>query len=86
MSPHGKVVYEPGLMWAEPNTIQAARWMRFLYDHPEERTRIARSGTATVRNQFNPATVANIVADRLVQIRGEAFRSTTAMAPVPPGR
>jgi glycosyltransferase involved in cell wall biosynthesis len=77
MSPHGKVVYEPGLMWAEPNTSQAARWMRFLYDHPEQRTRIGRAGTATVRNQFNPATVANIVADRLVQIRREVLRGAT---------
>jgi hypothetical protein len=51
--------------------------MRYLYDHPEERTRIGRAGTATVRNQFNPATVANIVADRLVQIRREVLRGAT---------
>ena len=77
MSPHGKVVYEPGLMWAEPNTGQAARWMRYLYDHPEERTRIGAAGAATVRNQFNPGAVANVVATRLVQIRRDAPRSTT---------
>jgi hypothetical protein len=51
--------------------------MRFLYDHPEEQTRIGRAGTATVRNQFNPATVANIVADRLVRIRREVLGVAT---------
>jgi glycosyltransferase involved in cell wall biosynthesis len=86
LTPHAREVYEPGLTWAEPSISQAARWMRYLYDHPEERTRIGSAGAVTVRNQFNPATVANIVADRLVQIRREAPRSTTAMARVPPGR
>ena len=59
MSPHAKVVYEPGLIWAEPNISQAARWMRYLYDHPEERTRIGAAGAATVRNQFNPGAIVN---------------------------
>ncbi len=72
MSPHGKVVYEPGLMWAEPNIDQAARWMRYLYDHPAERTRIGLAGAATVRNQFNPTAVANIVANRLAEIGRQA--------------
>jgi glycosyltransferase involved in cell wall biosynthesis len=85
MSPHGKVVYEPGLMWAEPNIDQAARWMRYLYDHPEERSRIGAAGAATVRNQFNPGAVANVVANRLVEIRRDAPRSTT-VASVPRGR
>jgi glycosyltransferase involved in cell wall biosynthesis len=86
MSPHGKVVYEPGLVWAEPNIGQAARWMRYLYDHPEERTRIGAAGAATVRNQFNPGAVANVVANRLVEIRRDAPRSTTATASVPRGQ
>jgi glycosyltransferase involved in cell wall biosynthesis len=68
MSPHGKVVYEPGLIWAEPNVDQAARWMRYLYDHPDERTRIGRAGATTVRKQFNPGAVAKLVADRLAEI------------------
>ena len=86
MSPHGKVVYEPGLVWAEPNIGQAARWMRYLYDHPEERARIGAAGAATVRNQFNPGAVANVVANRLVEIRRDAPRSTTATASVPRGQ
>ena len=73
MSPHGKVVYEPGLMWAEPNIDQAARWMRYLYDHPAERTRIGRAGAVTVRRQFNPRTIANLVAKRLTEIRSHGL-------------
>jgi glycosyltransferase involved in cell wall biosynthesis len=79
LTPHAREVYEPGLIWAEPSISQAARWMRYLYDHPEKGTRIGTAGAATVRNQFNPGAVANVVANRLVQIRRDAPRSTTAM-------
>jgi glycosyltransferase involved in cell wall biosynthesis len=72
LTPHGREVYEPGLVWAEPSISQAARWMRYLYDHPEERTRIGRAGAVTVRNQFNRETVGNVIANRLAQIRDEA--------------
>jgi glycosyltransferase involved in cell wall biosynthesis len=78
LTPHAREVYEPGLIWAEPNVDQAARWMRYLYEHPEERTRIGAAGSQTVRNQFNPETVGNLVANRLVQISREAPRSTIA--------
>jgi glycosyltransferase involved in cell wall biosynthesis len=82
LSPHGKVVYEPGLTWAEPNIDQAARWMRYLYDHPNERTRIGTAGAATVRELFNPGAVADIVADRLVEIGRQlpAFAAATGQA------
>jgi glycosyltransferase involved in cell wall biosynthesis len=86
LTPHAREVYEPGLIWAEPSISQAARWMRYLYDHPEERTRIGAAGAATVRNQFNAGAVANVVANRLVKIRRDAWRSTTAMAPERPVR
>jgi glycosyltransferase involved in cell wall biosynthesis len=72
--PHGEMVYEPGLIWAEPNIDQAARWMRYLYEHPEARDRIGAAGAQTVRNQFNGETVGNLVANRLVRIRREVLR------------
>jgi glycosyltransferase involved in cell wall biosynthesis len=74
LTPHAREVYEPGLTWAEPNVDQAARWMRYLYDHPEERARVGAAGSQTVRNQFNPETVGNLVAKRLTEI------TLTAMA------
>jgi glycosyltransferase involved in cell wall biosynthesis len=67
-SPHGRVVYEPGLLWAEPNTAQAARWMRYLYDHPHERARIGRAGAVTVHNDFSRRAIQDLVADRLASI------------------
>jgi glycosyltransferase involved in cell wall biosynthesis len=85
LTPHAREVYEPGLIWAEPNVDQAARWMRYLYDHPEERTRIAAAGAATVRNQFNSQAVGNVIANRLAQIRRETSRRTST-AQGPPGR
>ena len=71
LTPHGREVYEPGLTWAEPNVGQAARWMRYLYDHPEERVRIGRAGAMTVKEQLNPRTVGNVIANRLAEISDE---------------
>jgi glycosyltransferase involved in cell wall biosynthesis len=68
LSHYGHVVYEPGLMWAEPDMTQAARWMRYLYDNPDERTRIGRAGSVTVRNQFSPRAIQHLIADRLRDI------------------
>jgi hypothetical protein len=67
-SPHGKVVYEPGLMWAEPNVAQAARWMRYLYEHPHERIRIGRAGAATVQSKLSRGAIQDIVINRLASI------------------
>jgi glycosyltransferase involved in cell wall biosynthesis len=72
LTPHAREVYEPGLIWAEPSVDQAARWMRYLYEHPEERARIGRAGAVTVRHQFNPGTIANLVAKRLTEIGNRA--------------
>jgi glycosyltransferase involved in cell wall biosynthesis len=76
LTPHAGQVYEPGLIWAEPRVDQAARWMRYLYDHPAERARIGRAGAATIGDRFSPRTVAGVVANRLRQIRA-------ARAPAP---
>jgi glycosyltransferase involved in cell wall biosynthesis len=73
LTPHAHLVYEPGLIWAEPRVDQAARWMRYLYDHPAERERIGEAGAATIRERFSPRTVAGVVANRLVEI-GRAQR------------
>jgi glycosyltransferase involved in cell wall biosynthesis len=67
-SVYGRITYEPGLMWAEPDIAQAARWMRYLYDNPDERTRIGRAGAITVRNQFSPNAIQHIITKRLTDI------------------
>jgi hypothetical protein len=75
-SPHGKVVYEPDLVWAEPDVAQSARWMRYLYDHPHERTRIGRAGAATVRNELSRRAIQDIVRDRLASIARARSQTT----------
>jgi glycosyltransferase involved in cell wall biosynthesis len=81
LTPHGNLVYEPGLIWAEPRIDQAARWMRYLYDHPAERARIGEAGAATIRERFGPRTVAGVVANRLKQIRAARAPTTRSTAP-----
>jgi glycosyltransferase involved in cell wall biosynthesis len=77
LSPYGRVIYEPGLTWAEPNIAQAVRWMRYLYEHPHERIRIGRAGAATVRNKLSRRAIQDIVRNRLASIALSRSRTST---------
>jgi glycosyltransferase involved in cell wall biosynthesis len=66
--PAAATVYQPGLLWAEPDVAQAARWMRFLYDDPDARRRIGRAGARTVRSRYRPDVVGRAIADRLAAV------------------
>jgi glycosyltransferase involved in cell wall biosynthesis len=80
--PRAGTVYEPGLLWAEPDIAQAARWMRFLYDFPAERGRIGSAGAATVRNRYRPDLVGRAIAHRLDAIRRARCNEPTEVTPV----
>lgn len=72
--PRAATVYQPGLVWAEPDLDHAARWMRYLYDHPAERRRIGAAGAQTVRSRYRPDVVGRAIAARLDAIRSGANR------------
>ncbi|MDQ6797968.1 MAG: glycosyltransferase [Actinomycetota bacterium] len=61
-------VYEPGLLWADPDLDQAGRWMRFLFEHPEARRRIGANAAATVRSRYSSSAVGAAIAGRLTEI------------------
>ncbi len=67
--PEVATIYEPGLIWAEPRVDHAARWMRRLYEHPEERRRIGVAAASTIRSRFSREAVGKIMVDRLQEIR-----------------
>jgi glycosyltransferase involved in cell wall biosynthesis len=71
-NPGMELVYEPGQLWAEPNVDHATRWMRWLYENPEQRQQIGAAGSATIRAQYSPAAAAAAAAARLEQIAADA--------------
>jgi glycosyltransferase involved in cell wall biosynthesis len=67
--PDAADTYVPGIPWAEPSVGQTARWMRFLYENPEERRRIGRAGAATIRSRYNREAVQRVLVSRLEDIQ-----------------
>jgi len=74
-NPGMEFVYEPGQLWAEPNIDQAARWMRLLYENPEQRKRIGSAGSATISTHYSPAAAGAAAVARLAQIASDLARS-----------
>lgn len=69
--PAAASIYEPGQLWAEPDIIQAARWMRRLWEDPELRLRVGTAGAATVRQRYSRSAAGAAMAARLREIRHE---------------
>lgn len=69
--PEVSILYEPGLVWAEPRLDHAVRWMRLLYKHPEERARIGVAAANTIRSYCSPAAVGAVMVERLREIQAE---------------
>jgi glycosyltransferase involved in cell wall biosynthesis len=57
--------YVPGLLWAEPDVEQAARWMRILFESPELRARLGAAGRTFVHSELSPKSVGQKMRDRL---------------------
>jgi glycosyltransferase involved in cell wall biosynthesis len=60
--------YCPGLLWADPDVGQAARWMRILYENSTLRTRIGEAGSRYVRSELRSETVGQKMSERLQSI------------------
>jgi len=67
-NPHALVLYQPGNLWVEPDVGEAARWMRWLFDHPEERERIGRVASAHIRENFSLAAAGRAMKARLDEV------------------
>ena len=77
-NPGMQFVYEPGQFWAEADVDQAARWMRMLYENPQQRKRIGRAGSATISARYNLAGAGAAAAARLGQITSSRSSTTPA--------
>lgn len=70
--PDSAALYQPGLLWAEPDVAQAARWMRLLYEHPEEGRRVGERAAATIRSHYSLETAVAAMTSRLHELRSAA--------------
>jgi glycosyltransferase involved in cell wall biosynthesis len=64
----GMEVYEVGKTWAEPDLVQAARWMQGLAARPDDRRRIGHRATEAIHRKYNSLTAGSAIRSRLRQI------------------
>jgi len=67
--PEGCEPYPPGGEWAEPDIEDAARWMRHVYEHPEEALEKGRRAREDLLDRHAPSVRAELIGRRLLQIR-----------------
>lgn len=60
--------YTPGQLWAEPDTGQAARWLRALASDPGLRSRMGQRGAEAVRARCSPEVVGRLMRERIAAI------------------
>ncbi len=60
--------YKAYQVWADPDIEQAAHFMRKLVSEPEWRRVIAAKGQETIRTKFSPASVGELIKQRLIKI------------------
>jgi hypothetical protein len=65
----GMEVYEVGKTWAEPDVVQAARWMQRLAARPDDRRRIGQEAAESIHQKYSSLTAGSAVRSRLRQIK-----------------
>jgi GT2 family glycosyltransferase/glycosyltransferase involved in cell wall biosynthesis len=67
--------YEKGHRWAEPSIPEAARAMRWVFDHPDEARLLGERARLSAMHSFSPRECGTRMLDRLNQIRSERSRT-----------
>ena len=67
LNPGSESVYVPGELWAEPDVLEAARRMRFLYEHPRFRQAIGDAAARSVRERYSAQAVGRRIRERLAE-------------------
>lgn len=61
-------LYRAGQYWADPDLDQAARWMRHLFDRPQQRARLGEAARKTIVEGFNKEVAGQKMRHRLTEI------------------
>ena len=61
--------YKKGYIWADPSLAEAARWMRWVYEHPREAQALGAKAQQHVRRVLSPEAAAQRMAQRFEEIQ-----------------
>ena len=73
-------IYQRGAEWAEPDVVQATRWMQLIATDPALRARIGEAGRATIRERYSARAAVETVTSRLLET--QAHLAATRRSPV----
>jgi glycosyltransferase involved in cell wall biosynthesis len=79
--PAGSEPYPEGCMWAEPDVDHAARWMRHVFEHPDEGIATGERARRSVEKNYGPEARAAFYAERfeaIQQRRGDLVAQAAA--------
>ena len=75
-NPYGHVVYGVGFSWADPDVDDAARLMRNVYEHPEERNKRGANAASDIRAQLSREAIGHLIRQRIAEIERDNLTST----------
>lgn len=67
-NPTAMTLYQPGNLWVDPDVHEAARLMRWLFEHPDERARLGARAAADIREGFSSAAAGRAMRARLGEV------------------
>ncbi len=67
-NPTAMALYQPGNLWVDPNVSEAARLMRWLFDNPEQRTRLGQRGSEDIRRRYSSQAAGRAMRLRLEEV------------------
>lgn len=71
-------VYRPDAVWAEPSVLDAARCMRWAFEHPGDARLLGQKAQRSVAARFDLGAAGRRMAERLGEIRGKSRRARAA--------
>lgn len=63
--------YKAGQLWAEPDVVEAAQWMKRLSGDAELASSFGERGRQTIQQELSPMVVGKLIGKRLAEIREE---------------
>jgi hypothetical protein len=67
-NPGVEAVYEPGMLWAEPDVIGAAHWMRHVFESSVSCQATGRRGQTRIHEDYGSASAARAMRKRLGEL------------------
>ena len=67
-NPTAMTLYQPGNLWVDPSVSEAARLMRWLFENPQQRTRLGQRASADIRASYSSQAAGRAMRRRLEEV------------------